>query len=61
MLSYDAMQVLLHASTRALDGGKRNFTSADLGQVLRQITGPQAVQGVSGQISFGSFVKNSAR
>lgn len=53
MLSYDAVQVLLHASTKLLAAGKSNFTGDDLRQALAQVTGTQAFQGVSGRISFG--------
>jgi eukaryotic-like serine/threonine-protein kinase len=54
ILSYDALMVMLHASSNALTGTKTTMTLADLLQALRKIQGAQAVQGVSGQISFGS-------
>jgi serine/threonine protein kinase/ABC-type branched-subunit amino acid transport system substrate-binding protein len=54
ILSYDALLVMLHASSNALTGAKTNMTPADLLQALKKIQGAQAVQGVSGQISFGS-------
>jgi ABC-type branched-subunit amino acid transport system substrate-binding protein len=50
ILSYDAMQALLTASTLAFAGGKSSFTTDELQQALTRI---QAVQGVSGQIVFG--------
>ncbi len=53
ILSYDGMEALLAASTLAFGGGS-SFTSDNLQQALSQINGPQSVQGVSGQISFGS-------
>lgn len=53
ILSYDGMKALLAASTLAFGGGS-SFTSDNLQQALSQINGPQSVQGVSGQISFGS-------
>ncbi len=52
ILSTDALETLLAASTLAF-GGRSSFTSDDLQQALSQINGSQAVQGVSGQISFG--------
>jgi serine/threonine protein kinase/ABC-type branched-subunit amino acid transport system substrate-binding protein len=54
ILSYDALVVMLTASNNALTGTKTTMTPADLLQALRKIQGAQAVQGVSGQISFGS-------
>jgi eukaryotic-like serine/threonine-protein kinase len=54
ILSYDAMQALLAASQRALTGGNTNFTPDQLQQALTQINGANAIQGVSGQISFGT-------
>ncbi len=54
ILSYDALVVMLTASNNALTGTKTTMTPADLLQALRKIQGTQAVQGVSGQISFGS-------
>jgi len=57
MLSYDAMLALLTGSKLALagiSGGKKIFSPGDLQQALTRITGSRAIQGVSGQIAFGS-------
>jgi len=57
MLSYDATLALLAGSKIALaslPAGKKLFSPSALQQALTQITGSQAIQGVSGQISFGS-------
>jgi eukaryotic-like serine/threonine-protein kinase len=54
MLSYDATLVMLTASGNALTGTKTLITPNDLLQALKQIKGAQAIQGVSGQIAFGS-------
>ncbi len=54
MLSYDATLALLTASKIALTAGKSNLTPNDVLQGLRQITGAQTLQGVSGPIAFGS-------
>jgi len=56
MLSYDATLALLAGSSHALSqaGANKNITPADLQQALTQITGAQAVQGVSGPIEFGT-------
>ncbi|MGI9060269.1 MAG: protein kinase domain-containing protein [Ktedonobacteraceae bacterium] len=51
ILSYDAMLTMLKASNIALATNK-NFTGSDLQKALLQIKGTNAVQGVSGQISF---------
>jgi ABC-type branched-subunit amino acid transport system substrate-binding protein len=56
MFSYDAMLALLTGSKIALAGlpaGKQTFTPGNLQLALTKITGSQAFQGVSGQISFG--------
>ena len=54
MLSYDAMLALLNASGNALTGTKTSLTAADLQQSLTKISGSSvAIQGVSGQITFG--------
>ena len=53
MLSYDATQVLLYASTQLLTTGKNHVGGDDLRLALTQVTGPNAFQGVSGRISFG--------
>lgn len=54
MLSYDATIALLKGCAIALHGGKTSPTPQDLRQALTQISGANAFQGVSGQISFGS-------
>ncbi len=54
ILSYDAMQAILTASQSELTGSKTNITQADLQQGLKKITGANAIQGVSGQISFNT-------
>ncbi len=51
ILSYDAMLTILTASNTAL-AKNQNFTGSDLQKALLQIKGTNAVQGVSGQISF---------
>ncbi len=53
ILSYDAMQALLQGSSIALSN-KQKFTLDDLRKALTQINGAQSIQGVSGQISFGT-------
>ncbi len=53
ILSYDAMQALLYASKMALSGGKTSITPVELQQALSKLNGPNAIQGVSGQIAFG--------
>ena len=52
ILSYDATTAMLTAAQNMLTGSKTTLTPADLLQGLRKITGAQALQGVSGQISF---------
>jgi ABC-type branched-subunit amino acid transport system substrate-binding protein len=52
MLSYDAMYTLLQGSQNVLLAHKA-LTSATLKDGLAEITGANAIQGVSGQISFG--------
>ena len=54
ILSYDAMLVLLQGSNNALSGGHTSFTPDALRQGLTQITSSRPIQGVSGQIAFGS-------
>ena len=54
MLSYDATLALLTGSKIALSAGKTSITPADMQQGLKQITGAQALQGVTGPIEFGS-------
>jgi len=53
ILSYDAMLALLNGSKIAL-AGKTSFTPKDLQHALLQLTGTHAIQGVSGQLAFGS-------
>ena len=53
MLSYDAMAVLLKGSQNAL-GNNTSITPKQLRQGISGITGANALQGVSGQISFDS-------
>jgi eukaryotic-like serine/threonine-protein kinase len=53
ILSYDALLALLNGSRIALSGDKKQFSSSDLQQGLTKMTGAQAIQGASGQISFG--------
>lgn len=54
MLSYDAMETLLVASGTALTGTKTTVTPVALQLALTKITGANSIQGVSGQIAFGS-------
>ncbi len=54
ILSYDAMIALLKGANNELSAGKTKPTPADLQQGLKQITGTNGFQGVSGQIAFGS-------
>jgi len=54
ILAYDAMLALLTGSKNVLAKGKTSFTPIDLRQALEKITGSQAVDGVSGLISFGT-------
>jgi ABC-type branched-subunit amino acid transport system substrate-binding protein len=51
-LSYDALLVLLKAYTLQVTAGKTTVTPQDIQQGLVQIRGANAVQGVSGQLSF---------
>jgi eukaryotic-like serine/threonine-protein kinase len=53
LLSYDATLALLTGSSNAFASGKKNISPDDLRLGLAQITGPNTMQGVSGQISFG--------
>jgi eukaryotic-like serine/threonine-protein kinase len=53
ILSYDAMYALLQGCQNVLDA-QSLLTSDTLQKGLTQITGAKAIQGVSGQISFGS-------
>jgi eukaryotic-like serine/threonine-protein kinase len=53
MLSYDAMLAILQGSNNVLSHNQgRNFKPGDLQQGLTQISGANAIQGVSGQIAF---------
>ncbi len=54
ILAYDAMFALLQGCNNALDAGNTILTPSALQQGLSRITGSQAIQGVSGQIAFGS-------
>lgn len=54
ILSYDATVVMLSASSNLIRAGQNTFTPSDLQQALTKINGSNAIQGVSGQISFGS-------
>jgi ABC-type branched-subunit amino acid transport system substrate-binding protein len=54
ILSYDALLSILTASTIALTNERQSTTPNDLQQALTKISGNQAIQGVSGQISFES-------
>jgi ABC-type branched-subunit amino acid transport system substrate-binding protein/tRNA A-37 threonylcarbamoyl transferase component Bud32 len=54
ILSYDASLVLLEASRQVINSGKSSFSGSDLQKALTHITGAQAVQGISGVISFGA-------
>ena len=54
ILSYDATLTMLTAAQNALTGSKTSLTPADFLQGLKQIKGANAIQGVSGQISFDS-------
>src|SRR5207249_1929518 len=53
ILSYDAMQTLLSASNTTFNDSQQSFSPTDLQQALLKMTGLQARQGASGQISFG--------
>jgi eukaryotic-like serine/threonine-protein kinase len=54
ILSYDATTTMLTAAQNMLTGSKTALTPAELLQGLRKINGANAIQGVSGQISFNS-------
>src|SRR5262249_2730751 len=54
VLSYDAMIAFLKGAANALSGGKKTIAPNDLQQGLKQITGSNSFQGVSGQIAFGA-------
>ncbi len=56
ILSYDATIALLKGCNIALSAnpGKKNITPQDLQQGLQRINGANAIQGVSGEIAFGT-------
>ncbi|HXX77070.1 MAG TPA: ABC transporter substrate-binding protein, partial [Ktedonobacteraceae bacterium] len=54
ILSYDATYAMLNAVNNALTGNKTAITSNDLLLGIKAIHGAKAIQGVSGQIDFGS-------
>ncbi len=54
ILSYDATVAMLTAVNNELTGSKTTITMSDLLQGIKAIKGSNAIQGVSGQISFGS-------
>jgi len=54
ILAYDAMLALLQGCNNALNAGTTALTPDALEKGLSRITGAQAIQGVSGQIAFGS-------
>ena len=53
MLSYDATFAMLSGCNMSLSSGKQPVTPEDLQQALKNLNGANAIQGVSGQISFG--------
>jgi ABC-type branched-subunit amino acid transport system substrate-binding protein len=53
ILSYDATYALLEGCKNALQADKNGVTPTGLRDGLAQIKGSRAIQGVSGQISFG--------
>jgi serine/threonine protein kinase/ABC-type branched-subunit amino acid transport system substrate-binding protein len=54
ILSYDATVAMLAAVNNALTGSKTAITPNDLLLGIKAIQGPDSLQGVSGQIGFGS-------
>jgi ABC-type branched-subunit amino acid transport system substrate-binding protein len=54
ILSYDATVAMLSAVNNALTGSKTTVTMSDVLQGIKAIQGANALQGVSGQIAFGS-------
>jgi len=54
ILSYDASVAMLTAANNALTGSKTTITTHDLLLGIEAIKGANALQGVSGQIAFGS-------
>src|SRR5262249_55969305 len=53
MLSYDAMLVLFYSSQQVLSQ-QSTISPSDLTQALKQVTGKNAIQGVTGRIAFDS-------
>jgi ABC-type branched-subunit amino acid transport system substrate-binding protein len=53
MLSYDATLAMLSGCNMVLSSGNQSVTPGDLNLELRSLNGANAIQGVSGQISFG--------
>ena len=53
MLSYDALLALLYGSQQVLST-KNTINASDLTQALKQITGSNAIQGITGRIVFDS-------
>jgi ABC-type branched-subunit amino acid transport system substrate-binding protein len=53
MVAYDAMQALTTTATRAFVTDKQPITPQNLENTLFQMKGKQAIQGITGQISFG--------
>jgi len=54
ILSYDATFAMLTAVNNALTGTKTTITTSEMLQGIKAIHGKNAIQGVSGQIDFGS-------
>jgi eukaryotic-like serine/threonine-protein kinase len=54
ILSYDATVAMLTAVNNALTGSKTTITTHDMLLGIQAIKGANAIQGVSGQIAFGS-------
>ena len=54
MLGYDAMLTLLHASQQALSKHNHTITPSYLEDEIKQFTGANAIQGVTGRIAFDS-------
>jgi eukaryotic-like serine/threonine-protein kinase len=52
-LTYDATQALLKGCDIALGGSQKTITPQDLQRGLTKVNGANAIQGVSGQITFG--------
>jgi ABC-type branched-subunit amino acid transport system substrate-binding protein len=54
MLGYDAMLTLLHGTQQALSKHNNTITPPHLEDELKQITGANAIQGITGRIAFDS-------